>query len=96
MRLDEFATKLSAKNHFVKASFGGFQGSGKTRTATEFIIGCYKDMKLTKPVLILDNEKAPEKPPSPPNTSGRIVFLTCSLINSTDLYPASKLTPAAA
>ena len=46
--------------------------------------------------LILDNEKAPEKPPSPPNTSGRIVFLTCSLINSTDLYPASKLTPAAA
>ena len=40
MRLDEFATKLSAKNHFVKASFGGFQGSGKTRTATEFIIGC--------------------------------------------------------
>ncbi|MBE0571970.1 MAG: AAA family ATPase [Ignavibacteriaceae bacterium] len=39
------------------ASFGGFQGSGKTRTATEFIIGCYKDMKLKKPALILDNEK---------------------------------------
>ena len=57
MKLNEFANKLSAKNHFVKASFGGFQGAGKTRTATEFIIGCYKDMKLTKPVLILDNEK---------------------------------------
>lgn len=57
MKLTDFATTLAAKNHFVKASFGGFQGSGKTRTATEFIIGCYKDMKLTKPVLILDNEK---------------------------------------
>jgi hypothetical protein len=57
MKLTDFATTLAAKNHFIKASFGGFQGSGKTRTATEFIIGCYKDMKLTKPVLILDNEK---------------------------------------
>lgn len=57
MNLSDFATKLAAKNHFIKASFGGFQGSGKSRTATEFIIGCYKDMKLKKPVLILDNEK---------------------------------------
>lgn len=57
MKLTDFATPLAAKNHFIKASFGGFQGSGKTRTATEFIIGCYKDMKLKKPVLILDNEK---------------------------------------
>jgi hypothetical protein len=57
MKLTDFATTLAAKNHFIKASFGGFQGSGKTRTATEFIIGCYKDMKLSKPVLILDNEK---------------------------------------
>ena len=30
-------------------------------------------------------EKAPEKPPRPPNTSGLIVFFTCSFINSTDL-----------
>ncbi len=57
LSLDKFAGDLVAKNTFLKASFGGFQGSGKTRTATEFIIGAYKDMKCTKPVLCLDNEK---------------------------------------
>jgi hypothetical protein len=56
MNLNEFATKITAENDFVKASFGGFAGSGKTRTATEFIIGCYKLMKCNKPVLIA-NEK---------------------------------------
>jgi len=57
MKLEQFATDLVSKNHFIKASFGGFQGAGKTRTATEFVIGAYKDLKCTKPVLILDNEK---------------------------------------
>lgn len=57
MNLNDFATPLAAKNQFIKASFGGFAGSGKTRTAAEFIAGCYKDMKCDKPVLILDNEK---------------------------------------
>ena len=57
MKLKDFATKIAAENSFVKVSFGGFAGSGKTRTATEFIIGCYKLMKLKKPVLIIDNEK---------------------------------------
>lgn len=57
MKLSDFATDLVSKNHFIKASFGGFQGSGKTRTATEFIIGAYKDLKCTKPILCLDNEK---------------------------------------
>lgn len=57
MKINEFAKELVAKNHFVKASFGGFAGAGKTRTATEFVIGCYKDMKLKKPVLLIDNEK---------------------------------------
>jgi len=57
MRLEQFATDLVSKNHFIKASFGGFQGAGKTRTATEFVIGAYKDLKCSKPVLILDNEK---------------------------------------
>jgi hypothetical protein len=57
MNLNDFAKSLVAKNHFVKASFGGFAGAGKTRTATEFVIGCYKDMKLKKPVLLIDNEK---------------------------------------
>lgn len=55
--LEKFATKLVAKNHFVKASFGGFAGAGKTRTASEFIAGCYKDFKINKPLLIIDNEK---------------------------------------
>ena len=55
--LEGFASKITAENSFIKASFGGFAGSGKTRTATEFIIGCYKLMKCTQPVLFIDNEK---------------------------------------
>jgi hypothetical protein len=57
MKLSEFATTLVAENQFIKASFGGFAGSGKTRTATEFIIGCYKRINKGKAVLIIDNEK---------------------------------------
>lgn len=57
MQLSNFASQLVSKNHFIKASFGGFQGAGKTRTAFEFIVGAYKQMKLSKPILILDNEK---------------------------------------
>ena len=57
LTLQNFAGSLVAKNTFIKASFGGFQGSGKTRTATDFIIGAYKDMKCSKPILCLDNEK---------------------------------------
>ena len=26
MKLNDFASELAAKNHFIKASFGGFQG----------------------------------------------------------------------
>jgi hypothetical protein len=55
--LENFASPLKSANHFIKASFGGFAGSGKTRTATEFIIGCYKEMNLKKPILFIDNEK---------------------------------------
>ncbi len=57
MKLNEFASSLVSKNHFIKASFGGFQGAGKTRTATEFITGAYKDLNCSKPILIIDNEK---------------------------------------
>lgn len=57
MNLSDFATDLVAKNNFIKASFGGFAGSGKSRTATEFTIGAYKLLGLTKPILIIDNEK---------------------------------------
>jgi len=57
MDLNKFANKIVAENQFIKASFGGFAGSGKTRTATEFIIGAYKALGLTKPILFIDNEK---------------------------------------
>jgi len=57
MNLDQFAGKLCAPDQFVKVSFGGFAGSGKTRTASEFIKGIYKDMNLKKPLLFIDNEK---------------------------------------
>lgn len=57
MDLEGFATELKAKNNFIKASFGGFAGSGKSRTASEFVIGAYKELKCTKPILIIDNEK---------------------------------------
>lgn len=57
MNLKDFATQLTAANRFVKAAFGGFAGAGKSTTATEFVIGAYKDLEYTKPVLIIDNEK---------------------------------------
>lgn len=57
MNLQDFAKPIVARNHFVKASFGGFAGVGKTKTASDFIIGCYQDMQIKKPLLIIDNEK---------------------------------------
>jgi hypothetical protein len=57
MKLKDFATPLAAKNNFIKASFGGFAGSGKSRTASEFIVGAHKYLKCDKPVLFIDNEK---------------------------------------
>lgn len=57
MKLSEFANELGAGNRFIKAGFGGFAGSGKSRTASDFVIGAYKDMGYTKPVLLIDNEK---------------------------------------
>ena len=39
-------------------------------------------------------EKAPENPPKPPSTSGRVVSPTYFFISSTALYPASTSTPA--
>lgn len=57
MKLENFATQIKADNAFIKASFGGFAGSGKSRTGAEFIIGSYKRMGLTKPILFIDNEK---------------------------------------
>ena len=55
--LQQFATPLAARNRFIKASWSGFSGSGKSTTASDFIIGYYNDMKLTKPLLFIDNEK---------------------------------------
>lgn len=57
MKLTDFASPLAAKNNFIKASFGGFAGSGKSRTGSEFIVGSYKYLKCEKPILFIDNEK---------------------------------------
>lgn len=55
--LKNFATPLKAKDHFIKFSIGGFAGSGKTKTASDIIKGCYTDLKIKKPLLLIDNEK---------------------------------------
>ncbi len=57
MKLEDFANELVADNNFIKMCFGGFAGSGKSRTATEILVGLYKKMKYNKPVLFIDNEK---------------------------------------
>jgi hypothetical protein len=59
MKLEQFATDIVSEGNFIKASFGGFQGSGKTLTSCKFIVGCYKNLKLSqdKPLLMIDNEK---------------------------------------
>ena len=57
MNFDDFASDLVASNKFVKAGFGGMAGAGKSKTATDFVIGSYKDLGYTKPVLVIDNEK---------------------------------------
>jgi len=57
MKLNEFASPLVAEDNYIKASIGGFQGSGKSRTGSELIIGCYKDFQIKKPLLLIDNEK---------------------------------------
>ena len=57
MKLQDFASEMASKGNFIKASFGGFAGSGKTKTASEFLAGAYKDLGHTKPLLIIDNEK---------------------------------------
>lgn len=57
MKLSEFAKPMLAKGTFVKASFGGFAGSGKSKTASEFLVGIYKELKYNKPILVIDNEK---------------------------------------
>lgn len=57
MRLEDFASEMVAANNFVKADFGGFAGAGKSTTMTEFVLGSYRDLGYTKPVLVIDNEK---------------------------------------
>lgn len=56
MNLKQFATTMASNGNFVKASFGGFAGSGKTRTGAEFLVGAYQDLKYDKPILLIDNE----------------------------------------
>lgn len=57
MNLSDFATDMVAGNKFIKAAFGGFAGAGKSKTSSDFVIGAYRDLGYTKPVLVIDNEK---------------------------------------
>jgi len=57
LKLTEFASELVAKNNFIKVSFGGFAGAGKTQTASSFVAGSYIDLKLQAPIMLIDNEK---------------------------------------
>lgn len=57
LKLSDFATPLKAEHHFVKVSFSGFAGSGKSRTSSEFIRGLWKQAKIKKPLLFIDNEQ---------------------------------------
>lgn len=56
MNLNDFASELVAGKKFVKAAFSGFAGGGKSRTASEFVIGAYHALGCTKPAMIIDNE----------------------------------------
>lgn len=57
MNLDDFAGDMVSANRFVKAAFAGFAGGGKSKTATDFVIGAYQDLGYTKPILVIDNEE---------------------------------------
>lgn len=57
MGLSDFASEITATDNFVKASFGGFAGSGKTLTACKFIVGAYRQLNLQAPLLMIDNER---------------------------------------
>jgi AAA domain-containing protein len=57
IRLEDFATEMVARNRFIKAAFAGFAGSGKSTTATDFVIGAYHEFGYTKPILVIDNEE---------------------------------------
>lgn len=48
--------ELGNDQAFLKCSLFGFQGSGKTRTATEIAIGLAQYIKSSKPVFFLDTE----------------------------------------
>lgn len=57
MKLSEFAGSISAESNNIKIAFGGEAGSGKTFTATNFIIGSYKYLNCKNAVLYLDTER---------------------------------------
>jgi len=59
MTLNEFATEMKSEKPYVKMCVSGFQGSGKTRTAAEIIVGAYADkfLDISKPLLFISSEK---------------------------------------
>lgn len=53
---DLIGLELGGQQAFLKCGIFGFQGSGKTRTATEIAIGLTKYIKSYKPVFFMDTE----------------------------------------
>ena len=49
-------TKLANRQAYLKCGMFGFQGSGKTRTASEIAIGLAKFLSSTKPIFFFDTE----------------------------------------
>ena len=55
---NNFFTPLANTKPYFKAALQGFAGSGKTYTAALIAVGLYQRIASTKPVIILDTEKA--------------------------------------
>lgn len=55
---DDFFNEVSNNKPFFKAAFEGFAGSGKTFTASKLAIGLHQKIKSTKPIVMIDTEKA--------------------------------------
>lgn len=86
---DDFFTEVSNNKPYFKAAFEGFAGSGKTFTAAQLVIGLHKKIKSTKPIVMVDTEKA-SKFLKPLFDEANIKLLVKESKSLTDLREAMK------